>query len=1168
MGVVNKAGALYFATGIDNTGMYRDADETKRIVGSITEQVRRAGMVIGAVFGAQTLAQFGREIINVRGEMQMLEKSFEVLLGGSSGVGAFMQELKQFAVESPLSMTGVANAAQMLSAFGVEAENLIPVIRQLGDISMGNEEKFRSLALAYSQMTSAGKVLSQDLRQMATAGFNPLGEIARTTGRSIQDVTALMDSGKITVNQVTAAFKSATAEGGKFYGMTQKQADGIKGLKAQIEGATQEAFNNLGKQSEKFIEGTYKATISLIENYETIGRAIAGLITTYGAYRAAVVAVTVAESGWSIASMAQYKWLVMVEKAQKLLNMTMLKNPFVAVATAVVGLITVIATFSDRTTIAEKAQKKLNDTLEEAKNRKEALKTKGNELISVINSETASVYQQTKAYRELIALLPGLKGKSIDDIKKMDPVDIGKMLSEKSDQAEKDTIQAQYDERIKNIEGYRKKIKELEGKDERQAGWELKYYNEQLSIAVEETKGLKKQLDEFAQIQKEAFYQENPEAKRKDLQSQRVALLQKEAELTERINDAGNNDLASANDRLALQAIKSQLEANKTALESMGSSTDAAIIKNKDYWKSVLDEATAARDALGTDQVGSDEWKKLTALINSASKQLDVYSTKLKEVKDNSTKLAPRDVGSVGGVGAGIIESFLSSDQIDSVTTKQIGEFSKSIKEKLSSIDLKDVDIFDILTSDLWNKAFSDLDKMAVDDMIKLVHQLELHWKKLKLDPTELAALRERIEKITDEIGNKNPFKGLSEAIRKFKSGDGDFKDIAKNAGASLDQIGSMFNSITDGLVKMGAAGDEESQKMLKGIGEMVGGAATLAKGIATGNPADIIAGSVQLLTAAIDVFDKKSREANRTIKKNTEQVNNLQKAYENLERAISKTYSTKAASLIEDEQRNLEQQRRLIQDNIRAEQSKKKPDNKVINEWKNVLNDIDARLEENKDRILESLTGTDVMSAIDEFAQAYADAWAFGENAAKKSADVVKGILRNALINYMKGKLQPEAEAIMNKIASSMQNDGRIDKAEQSAIDALVSVLDNKAAQYKQAVDPYLDKETKRSGVPGELQAQMTEGTGSQLVGLWNMTAMDTRSTAIDTKAIRQNLENTKMPDVAKELYDMQNELAAINRNTRETADNTGYNKEGFQKMEEKLDLIVKNTKQNNSRG
>ena len=1158
MGIRNRDGALYFASGIDNSGMYKDAEETKRIVGGITEQVRRAGMFIGTVFGATTLAQFGREIVNVRGEMQMLEKSFEVLLGGSSGVAAFMKELKQFAVESPLSMTGVANAAQMLSAFGVEAENLIPVIRQLGDISMGNEEKFRSLALAYSQMTSAGKVLSQDLRQMATAGFNPLGEIARTTGRSIQDVTALMDSGKITVNQVTAAFKSATAEGGKFYGMTQKQAEGIKGLQAQLTGSVEEVLNTLGKQSEGFITGAYKVTKSLVENYEIIGRAIAGLITTYGAYRTAVVAVTIAESGWTIASMAQYKWLLMLEKAQKLLNMTMLKNPFVAVTVAVVGLISVIATFSDRTTIAEKAQKKLNETLEEAKNRKEALKSKGNELIAILNDETATVYRQIKAYRGLLSLLPELKGKSIGEVKSIGSTKLEKMLAEKSDQAEIDSIQADYDERIKNIEGYRNKIKELQksGAD----GATISYYREQLGIAINETKGLKAQLDEIADLQKEAFYQENPEARRRDLQSQRVALLQKEAELQEKIKSAGGNDLASANDRLALQAIKSRLEANKAALESVNASTDAAIIKNKEYWKSVLDEATAARDKLGTDQVGSDEWERLTALINSASKQLDVYSAKLKNVKDNSNVLAPRDVGTVSGVGASIIESFLSSEDIESVTTKQIGEFSQSIKDKLSSIDLQGVDIFDILTSDLWNKAFSDLDKMAVDDMISLIRQLELHWKKLNLDPSELAALRERIEKITDEIGNKNPFKGLSEAAKAYKSGSGDFSDIAKNAGAALDQVGNMFDSVTEGLVKLGIAGDEETQKMLKGIGEMVSGAAELATGIATGDPVAIVSGSITLLTSAIDVFDSKTREANRTIKKNQESVENLEKAYEKLERAISKTYSTKAASMIEDEQRKLGQQRRLIQDNIRAEKSKKNPDKEAIKEWENALNDINVRIADNKDRILESLAGTDVMSAIDQFAQAYADAWASGESAAKKSADVVKGILKNALINYMKGQLQPEVEAVMNKIAESMK-DGRIDSAEQNAIDALVAILDNKAAQYEQALEPYQDKEKKTSGVTGELHAQMTEGTGSQLVGLWNMTAMDTR-------AIKDHLKNNPIPDVSKELYAIQGELVAINRNTRETADNTGYNEEGFKKLEEKLEAIENNTKQYSSRG
>lgn len=1158
MGVRNRDGALYFASGIDNTGMYKDAEETKRIVGGITEQVRRAGMVIGAVFGATTLAQFGREIIKVRGEMQMLESSFEVLLRGR-GVKAFLDEIKAFAVESPLSLTGVSQAAQTLLSFNVEADKTIPIIKQIGDISMGNEDRFKSLTLAFAQMSSAGKLMGQDLLQMINAGFNPLQEISEKTGKSISVLRKEMETGAISSEMVADAFRSATAEGGKFYGMTQKQADGIKGLQNQIEGAAQEMFNDLGKMSEGFITGAYKATRSLIENYEVIGRAIAGLITTYGAYRAAVVAVTVAEKGWTIASMAQYKWLLMLEKAQKLLNMTMLKNPFVAVAVAVVGLISVIATFSDRTTIAEKAQKKLNETLEEATNRKEALKAKGNELISVINDETASVYQQTKAYKELIALLPGLKGKTIGEIKQMDPADIGRMISEQSDQSEIDTIQAQYDERIKNIEGYRRKIKELQKSGADDAT--ISYYREQLGIALEETRGLKKQLDEIADLQKEAFYQENPEARRRDLQSQRVALLQKESELQEKIKSAGGNDLASANDRIALKAIQSQLETNKAALESVNASTDAAIIKNKEYWKSVLDEATAARDKLGTDQVGSDEWERLTTLINSASKQLDVYSTKLENVKDDSKKLAPRDVGTVEGVGAGILDSFMSSPVIDDVASRQIGEYSQKLRESLAGIDLQGVDIFDILTSDLWNKAFSDLDKMAVDDMIHLIHQLELHWAKLKLDPSEFAALRDRIEKITEEIGNKNPFKGLSEAIKAYKKGDGDFNDIAKNAGAALSQISQMVDSVVDGLAKVGAAGDEETQKMLKGIGQMVEGGAKLAMGIATGNPAEIVAGGVQLLTSAIEVFDSKTRKANRTIKKNTEQVNDLQKSYENLERAISKTYSTKAAALIEDEQRNLEQQRRLFQDNIRAEKSKKKPDKDAIKEWESLLNDIDVRIEENKDRMLESLTGTDVMTAIDEFAQAYADAWASGEDAAKKSANVVKGILRNALINYMKGQLQTEVEAVMNKIASSMQNDGRIDSAEQNAIDALVAVLDNKAAQYKNELEPYLDKQKSANGVTGELHAQMTEGTGSQLVGLWNMSAMDTR-------AIKDHLKNNPIPDITKEFTLLQNELSAIKQNTKDTADNTDGIKEQFEEMNEKLELIEKNTKQNNSRG
>lgn len=631
MGVKNKDGALYFATGIDNSRLKTDAEEAKRYIQDISSFAKSAGAVLGAAFSVGMLKNFGDQIIKVRGEMQMLESSFEVLLGGK-GLSAFMAELKQFAVDSPLSLSAVGDAAQMLLAFGVEAENVMPVVKQLGDISMGNSAKFQSLALAFSQMTSAGKVLSQDLRQMATAGFNPLGEIARTTGKTIQEVTKLMDDGQITVKQVTDAFASATAEGGKFYGMTQKQAEGIKGLQAQLQGAWEENFNNIGKKNEEIIAGMYKVGLSIAENYEKIGKVITSLIVTYGAYKAALVAVMTAESGWTLVQMTKYKWLMLVEKAQRLLNATMLKNPYVAVTVLVVGLVSAMIALRDRTSMMEKAQKQLNAVLDEAKDKKEALRNKGNELISVLTSETATVYQQIKAYKELLAMLPQLKGKSLDDIKKMKPEDIQALIAEREDEMDAELIKARYEERIKNVEGYRAKIKELQKSGADNAT--ISYYRNELGKAIAETKVLKGHLDEMAAIQKEAFYQENRDAKRNDLQLQRTNLLQREKELTEKIGKA-RNDLDSANDRLLLNAVKSQIEGIDDQLDSLNKTTGTAAIKNHAYWEKIKDDAEKARKALGTDKEGTTEWNNLTEKIKQANEELKKYSDKALEADAN-----------------------------------------------------------------------------------------------------------------------------------------------------------------------------------------------------------------------------------------------------------------------------------------------------------------------------------------------------------------------------------------------------------------------------------------------------------------------------------------------------------------------------------------------------
>lgn len=293
MGIQNREGALWMATGIDNTGLYSGFNQAEKRIDDFEAYIKKAGNNItrltGIGFGVAGLKEFGSELINTRGDMQLLETSFGVLLGNGAKASAMLAEIKQYNIESPLSLNGISQAAQLLLGFNVDAEKVMPTLRQLGDISMGSTERFQSLALAFAQMSAAGKLMGQDLLQMINAGFNPLQEISKNTGKSLIELRKEMENGSISSEMVAQAFASATSEGGKFYGMTEKQAQGIKGLQAKLEGGLIDAYNKVGKSQESLIAGGYKVSIALIENYQAVGEALTALIATYGLTKAAMV---------------------------------------------------------------------------------------------------------------------------------------------------------------------------------------------------------------------------------------------------------------------------------------------------------------------------------------------------------------------------------------------------------------------------------------------------------------------------------------------------------------------------------------------------------------------------------------------------------------------------------------------------------------------------------------------------------------------------------------------------------------------------------------------------------------------------------------------------------------------------------------------------------------
>ena len=151
------------------------------------------------------------------------------MLGSSEAALAKIAELKEFAAKTPFEMTDLANATKVMLGFGISEDKASDMLKVLGDISQGDSQKLSALTLSFSQMSSAGKLMGQDLLQMINAGFNPLNEISKKTGESMAEVKARMEKGAISAEEVTEAFKSATAEGGLFYGSMEKQSQTFNG---------------------------------------------------------------------------------------------------------------------------------------------------------------------------------------------------------------------------------------------------------------------------------------------------------------------------------------------------------------------------------------------------------------------------------------------------------------------------------------------------------------------------------------------------------------------------------------------------------------------------------------------------------------------------------------------------------------------------------------------------------------------------------------------------------------------------------------------------------------------------------------------------------------------------------------------------------------------------
>jgi len=224
----------------------RDVDDLGSSVKSLNK-VNLSGFFssVGKIAGVLGIGAMLGKSIKSGMEQEMRNTSFDVLFGGADNAKKMIDEISGYAAKSPYGKVGLSEATQMMAGFGIAQEKIIPNLKMIGDIAMGDAQKFKSLSLAFSQMSSTGKLTGQDLLQMINAGFNPLEQMAKTTGKSIAVLKDEMSKGVISSEMVTKAFQDATKEGGLYYGMIDKISNTAAGQWATAMGNVSEIMLSL-----------------------------------------------------------------------------------------------------------------------------------------------------------------------------------------------------------------------------------------------------------------------------------------------------------------------------------------------------------------------------------------------------------------------------------------------------------------------------------------------------------------------------------------------------------------------------------------------------------------------------------------------------------------------------------------------------------------------------------------------------------------------------------------------------------------------------------------------------------------------------------------------------------------------------------------------------------
>lgn len=1200
--------------------------------------------VLGIIGGVTALKGFVSELINVRGQFQQLEIAFSTMLKSKEKADKLMGELVDIAAKTPFDLQGIASSAKQMLAYGSSAENVGDELVMLGNVAAGVGSQLGDLAYLYGTLSTQGRAYTVDIRQFAGRGIPIYEELAKVLGVTKDKVSELVKEGKVGFKEVEQAFKNMTSESGIYYNLMEEQSKSLTGQLSNLGDAWDSMLNEIGKNTQGIAASGISALKGLIENYETVGKVLLGLIATYGTYKTATLALWVIEQARAktlLTSVASTKALT---AAQTALNVVMKANPYVLVATTLAGVVAAMWAFHDSATESEKAQDRLNKRQEEARKIAEEHKVKIDKLIDSSRDLSLSDLQRGESLADLRQEYPKIFAQyDIESIKLADILKLKQQIAEedarragekkKQDFENLESEITYYENLLKSmfgqqgVDGYVKKLKKLRAERDILLKEKGKGISEQFISSLKEIdisefdryiselekrikgKGenakvkMRLPIDVKGSLSDEALF-EVKDIKTlidtaKSTRQSRIEAPQKQTTYQEDLAKAkldwetakkGYESLIKDQNATTEQVKKAreEMESKEKAYKELGGNTEIKSTdkdKQKQEQEKLHDQLLQLRfknqqDEINLMKEGADkkrkqielDYQKEYAEIQKLEKEWGAKNGG-KLSKEQSIEISRRYTNAENKYNSSItsLEGGFSPKELEKSMNEYLSAYGNYIEKRNAIITLgeekkhgknkweqksideetkraiSDLDIEAAKTTSSISQLFGDMRDKTLKDLQEIGEKgkaaLEFlksgEWSEEKglefgitkeqfetisQSPEELkdisdalrdnkkAAddLRPAYDKVSDGLkkvfNSGNDTKKLKEGLSDIQDGMNDIMQIGSFLSDTFSSLGDAFGNdtlsgIADGInVAMDAMNSAMQGAQAGSMFGLIGAAAGAAIGLVT-----------SLASSIAKIHDAKNEKRIQTLQ---DQIDILDRSYEKLGDSIEKAYSKDASNLIDQQNKLLEQQKVLIQQQIREEQDKKKTDDERIKEWQQQIEDINKLIENNKEAAVDAIFGEDLKSAIDDFASAYAEAWANGENRAESAKETVKNKMRQMVTESIKAAMQ--SSGAMEKIRQKLQefySDNVLSSWEQDYIYSMAEELQKELdIQFGWADSLMKDEEDKeqQSASSRGFGTEMTHEDAGELSG--RFTAVYESNLRIETATKQQTVAITEL--------------------------------------------------------